>query len=98
VVADVGDVDEGVLGELLLDAEEVALDVAVAGVLGDPGDVVGGRVEGGDEAGGDPWLGGGVAAGGGLPTAMICAGSGEEQWLVVVGLIWVTAANCAWGR
>ena len=62
VVADIGDVEQGVLGELLLHAEEVALDVAVAGVLGDPGDVVGGWVEGGDQADGIALIGGGVAA------------------------------------
>ncbi len=55
VVADVGDVEEGVLGELLLHAEEVALDVAVASVAGDPGNVVGCFVEGGGDVVGKPW-------------------------------------------
>ena len=41
VVANVGDIQQGVLGQRLLHAEEVALDVAVLGVLGDVGDVVG---------------------------------------------------------
>ena len=49
MVADIGDVDESVLGQLLLDAEEVVLNVAVGPVLGNVGDVVSRRVEGGDK-------------------------------------------------
>ncbi len=61
MVADVGDVEESVLGELLLHAEEVALDVAVAGVFGNPGDVVCGGIEGGGDAVGESLVGGDVA-------------------------------------
>ncbi len=77
MVADVGDVEEGVLGELLLHAEEVALDVAVAGVLGNPGDVVGGRVEGGGDAGGEALVGGDVAACGGSADGAVVGGGGR---------------------
>jgi hypothetical protein len=53
--------------------------------FGDVGDVVGRRVEAGDQAAGVALVGGGVAGGRGGTGAMICAGSGVEQWLVVVG-------------
>jgi len=39
MIADVGDVEQGVLGQGALDAEEEALNVAVLGVLRDIGDV-----------------------------------------------------------
>ncbi len=61
MVADVGDVEQGVLVQSALDAEEVALDVAVLGVLGDVGDVVGRLVEAGDEAAREALVGGGEA-------------------------------------
>ncbi len=46
MIADVGQVHQRVLGKRLLEAEKVALDVAVFGVLGDIGDVVGSGIEG----------------------------------------------------
>ena len=97
VVADVGDVEQGVLVQGALDAEEVALDVAISGVFGDVGDVVGRRVEAGDQAAGKPWSAVAKHEGVVVPIAMIWAGSGVEQWLVMVGVIWVTEANCACG-
>ena len=50
VVAHIGDVDQDVLGQLLLHAQEVALGVAVLGVCGDVVDVVGAGAEGGGQA------------------------------------------------
>jgi len=81
VVADVGDVEERVLCELLLHAEEVALDVAVAGVAGDPGDVVGCLVEGGGDVVGEALIGCDVAA---------CCGATDGA---VVGSAWGFLGN-----
>src|ERR1700761_6635677 len=50
MVADISDVHQGVLEELPLDREVVVLNVAVAGVARDPGDVVGGWIEACDQA------------------------------------------------
>ena len=61
MIADVGDVEQGVLGQGALDAEEVALDIAVFGVFGNIGDVVGGGVEAGNEAARVPLVRSGVA-------------------------------------
>ena len=63
VVADIGHVEQGVLRQLPLHAEEVVFDVAVGRVLRNPGDVVGGRIEGGDQARRESLIGGSVAAG-----------------------------------
>src|SRR5258705_11995682 len=50
MVAHVRDVEQSVLGQLLLHADEVALDIAVARDLGHPGDVIRRLVEGGYKA------------------------------------------------
>jgi len=63
----------------LLHAEEVALDVAVAGVAGDVGDVVGGWVEGGGDVGGEALDGCDVAAGCGAADGAEVGGAG--LWL-----------------
>ena len=82
VVADIGDVEKSVLGQLALHAEEEVLNVAVMPVLGNPCDVIGGRVEGSDQPGRKSLIGGDVAAWRVAPTAMICAGTGVLQTLV----------------
>src|ERR1035441_3271593 len=61
VVADIGDVEQRVLRQTALDAEEVALNVTVSSVLGDVGDVVSRGVEAGHEAAGKALIGGSIA-------------------------------------
>ncbi len=97
VVAYISKVDERVLGQLPLHAEEKVLDIAVAPILGNPRNVVGGRVECGHQAAGKSLIRGGVAAGSRGPDRDDLGGSGVLHTFVAVGVIWVTAANCACG-
>ena len=59
---DIGNVEESVLRQLPLHTEEIILNIAVRPVLRDPGNVVGGRVETGDQTAREPLISGGVAA------------------------------------
>ncbi len=61
VVAHICHVKQSVLCQLTLHAEEKVLNVAVAAVFGNPGDVVGGRVEGSDQPGWESLIRGDIA-------------------------------------
>ncbi len=60
VVAHISHVEERVLGQLPLRAEEPAFDIAIRRVFRNPGDIVRGRVEGGNQAGREALIGSGV--------------------------------------
>ena len=97
VVADVSDIEQAVLGQSTLDAQEVALDVAVFGVVGDVRDVVGRLVEAGDEATGISLVGGGIAGGRGGADGNNLRRKRSRAVVGGGGLIWVTEANWACG-
>ena len=92
VIADIGDVEQRVLGQGALHADEEALNVAVLGVFGDVGDVIGCRVEGGDKAARVALVRGGVAGRRCSADGDNLGGKRGEQWFVVSEFC-VTEAN-----